>query len=63
MDGSEWSHYNLNTLCWAVGSISGALTENQEKSFLVHVIKDLLNLCEMKRGKVLKYAYLFARYA
>lgn len=25
MDGSEWSFNNLNKLCWAVGSISGAM--------------------------------------
>ena len=24
-NGSEWSWNNLNTLCWAIGSISGAL--------------------------------------
>ncbi|RKP08205.1 Crm1-F1 [Thamnocephalis sphaerospora] len=51
MDGSEWSWNNLNKLCWAVGSISGAMTEEVEKRFLVNVIKDLLNLCENKRGK------------
>lgn len=51
VDGSEWSWHNLNTLCWAIGSISGALTENQEKTFLVRVIKDLLGMCENKRGK------------
>lgn len=51
MDGSEWSWDNLNKLCWAVGSISGALSEETEKRFLVMVIKDLLSLCEMKRGK------------
>jgi exportin-1 len=48
---SEWSWNNLNTLCWAVGSISGAMTEETEKRFLVSVIKDLLGLCEIKRGK------------
>lgn len=51
VDGSEFSWHNLNTLCWAIGSISGALTQAQEKTFLVRVIKDLLGLCEMKRGK------------
>jgi len=51
VDGSEWSWHNLNTLCWAIGSISGALSNVQEKNFLVRVIKDLLGLCEMKRGK------------
>jgi exportin-1 len=24
VDRSEWSWHNLNTLCWAIGSISGA---------------------------------------
>ncbi|KAK9477287.1 CRM1 C terminal-domain-containing protein [Lipomyces japonicus] len=51
IDGSEWSWNNLNTLCWAIGSISGAMNEEMEKRFLVTVIKDLLGLTEMKRGK------------
>ncbi|VDC00641.1 unnamed protein product [Peniophora sp. CBMAI 1063] len=51
VDGSEWSWNNLNTLCWAIGSISGAMNEDNEKRFLVIVIKDLLGLCEIKRGK------------
>ena len=41
----------LNTLCWAIGSISGAMSELDEKRFLVSVIKDLLKLCEEQRGK------------
>ncbi|CAM9157205.1 unnamed protein product [Discosporangium mesarthrocarpum] len=51
VEGSQFSWNNLNTLCWAIGSISGAMNEEEEKRFLVTVIKDLLNLCEMKRGK------------
>jgi exportin-1 len=72
IDGTEWSWNNLNTLCWAIGSISGAMSEchlcsteiviahylapfppgeEVEKRFLVTVIKDLLGLTEMKRGK------------
>lgn len=68
VDGTEWSWNNLNTLCWAIGSISGAMSksfsldllpfphvkfsdEETEKRFLVTVIKDLLGLCEIKRGK------------
>jgi exportin-1 len=51
VNGKEWSWHNLNTLCWAIGSISGAMDEKDEKRFLVTVIKDLLNLCEIKRGK------------
>jgi hypothetical protein len=35
VDGSEWSWNNLNTLCWAIGSISGAMGEEEEKRFLV----------------------------
>ncbi|KAI0978058.1 hypothetical protein GJ496_001942 [Pomphorhynchus laevis] len=41
----------LNTLCWAIGSIAGTMEEENEKRFLVFVIKELLNLCEQKRGK------------
>ncbi|KAF9208266.1 Karyopherin transporter [Haplosporangium sp. Z 27] len=51
VDNSEWSWSNLNQLCWAIGSISGAMNEEAEKRFLVTVIKELLGLCEMKRGK------------
>ncbi|KAF5108167.1 hypothetical protein DV495_001561 [Geotrichum candidum] len=50
-DGSEWSWNNLNTLCWAMGSISGAMNEEMEKHFLVLVIKELLSLTEKKKGK------------
>ena len=51
VDGTEWGWNVLNTLCWAIGSISGAMNEEEEKRFLVTVIKDLLGLCEMKKGK------------
>ncbi len=51
VSGQEYSWHSLNTLCWAIGSISGAMTEDEEKRFLVTIIKDLLNLCEIKRGK------------
>ncbi len=51
VSGQEYSWHSLNTLCWAIGSISGSMTEDEEKRFLVTVIKDLLNLCEIKRGK------------
>eukprot|EP00746_Dinoflagellata_sp_MGD_P022473 gnl/MRDRNA2_/MRDRNA2_152589_c0_seq1.p1 gnl/MRDRNA2_/MRDRNA2_152589_c0~~gnl/MRDRNA2_/MRDRNA2_152589_c0_seq1.p1 ORF type:complete len:806 (+),score=199.18 gnl/MRDRNA2_/MRDRNA2_152589_c0_seq1:37-2418(+) len=47
----HWSPTLLNRLCWAIGSISGAMQEVDEKRFLVAVIRDLLSLCEMKRGK------------
>ncbi|KAH8918944.1 hypothetical protein BT69DRAFT_1353506 [Atractiella rhizophila] len=51
ISGAEWSWNNLSKLCWAIGSISGAMSEDAEKRFLVAVIKDLLALTEMKRGK------------
>mmetsp|Transcript_16595 Transcript_16595/g.40875 ORF Transcript_16595/g.40875 Transcript_16595/m.40875 type:complete len:1055 (-) Transcript_16595:408-3572(-) len=51
VNGKEWTWNNLNTLCWAIGSITGALQETQEKTFLVRVIKDLLQMCENKKGK------------
>ena len=34
VSGEEWSFHNLNTLCWAIGSISGAMNEQDEKHFL-----------------------------
>lgn len=51
IDESEWSWHNINTLCWAIGLISGTMNEEMEKRFLVSVIKDLLSLTELKRGK------------
>jgi exportin-1 len=51
VDGSEWGWDPLNTLCWAVGSISGTMAVQDEKRFLVAIIKELLALCEAKRGK------------
>ncbi|EGG16820.1 exportin 1 [Cavenderia fasciculata] len=47
----EWSFSKINTLCWAIGSISGSQTKEQEKRFLVTVIKELLELCQVKSGK------------
>ncbi len=47
----QFTWNGLNTLCWAIGSISGAMGEVDEKRFLVSVIKDLLRLCEEQRGK------------
>ncbi|GAA0143803.1 transporter [Lithospermum erythrorhizon] len=51
LTGEDWSWNNLNTLCWAIGSISGSMMEEQENRFLVMVIRDLLNLCEIIKGK------------
>lgn len=49
--GQKLAWQSLNTLCWAIGSISGSMGEEQENRFLVTVIRDLLNLCEVTRGK------------
>ncbi|GAQ89407.1 exportin 1 [Klebsormidium nitens] len=54
LNGKEWSWNNLNTLCWAIGSISGSMQEDQENRFLVTVIRDLLSLVEITRGKAHK---------
>eukprot|EP00727_Mastigamoeba_balamuthi_P006331 m51a1_g2318 putative exportin-1 (1057) ;mRNA; f:487141-490960 len=51
MDGTHWDRHDLSSLCWAIGSISGAVNEEAEKRFLVGVIRDLLSLVEQKRGK------------
>ncbi|CAI9087054.1 OLC1v1021020C1 [Oldenlandia corymbosa var. corymbosa] len=51
LNGDDWTWNNLNTLCWAIGSISGSMLEEQENRFLVMVIRDLLNLCEITKGK------------
>lgn len=47
----QWSPSGLNRLCWAIGSISGAMEEKDEKKFLVNVIRVLLSLVEQKYGK------------
>eukprot|EP00241_Pyramimonas_parkeae_P000677 CAMPEP_0114249878 /NCGR_PEP_ID=MMETSP0058-20121206/14395_1 /TAXON_ID=36894 /ORGANISM="Pyramimonas parkeae, CCMP726" /LENGTH=1067 /DNA_ID=CAMNT_0001363489 /DNA_START=188 /DNA_END=3391 /DNA_ORIENTATION=+ len=51
LSGKEYAWNTLNSLCWAIGSISGSMTEDLENKFLVTVIRDLLNLCEFTRGK------------
>jgi exportin-1 len=47
VDNPKWSWDALNTLCWAMGSVSGTWSELEEKRFLVLVIKDLLGMCEV----------------
>jgi len=51
VNGTIWDRNILNKLCWAIGSISLTMTEDEEKKFLVSVIRDLLGLCEQKKGK------------
>ncbi|KAA0150449.1 hypothetical protein FNF27_03624 [Cafeteria roenbergensis] len=51
VDGSEWSWERLNALCWAAGSVSGTMSEEHEKRFLITVIRDLLHLVTLRPGK------------
>ncbi len=50
-DKSYFSFDRLNKLCWALGSISGCMSPDEESKFVVTVIKELLNLCEKTSGK------------
>ena len=47
----KFSFDSLNKLCWALGSISECMMEEEENKFVVIVIKELLNLVDKKRGK------------
>jgi len=51
VNGKDWDRNKLNKLCWAIGSISLTMSEQEEKTFLVSIIRDLLGLCEQKKGK------------
>jgi exportin-1 len=50
----HWNPALLNSICWSIGCIAGAMDEPHEKKFVVMVIKYLLNLCEQKKGKTNK---------
>lgn len=39
---------DLNQICWAVGSISGAFDEEVERNFFVSIINTLLTICERR---------------
>lgn len=41
----------LNAISWAIGAIRGAMTPSQENAFLVHVIKEMLFMCDQRRSK------------
>lgn len=40
----NWNPMLLNSVCWSIGSIAGAMEESHEKKFLVMVIKVTLSL-------------------
>jgi exportin-1 len=50
-DKTYFTFDRLSRLCWALGSISGCMSEEDENRFVVSVIKELLNLCEKTHGK------------
>lgn len=47
MQTRDWSWATLNTLCWAIGSISGSMQEEQENRFLISVIRWAHCLCQL----------------
>lgn len=51
---TDFSFERLNKLCWALGSISGCMSGDDENKFVVSVVKELLNLCEKTQGKTHK---------
>lgn len=50
-DKQNFSFDKLNKLCYALGSISGCMSIDDENKFVVSVVKELLNLCEKTTGK------------
>ncbi|CCE64309.1 hypothetical protein TPHA_0H01010 [Tetrapisispora phaffii CBS 4417] len=50
VDQSEWSRQTLNTLCWAIGSISGTMVIDEERDFIISIIKYLLELHDKIEG-------------
>lgn len=50
-DDRRFTFDALNKLCWALGSISECMMEEEENKFVVTVIKELLNLVDKKKGK------------
>ena len=48
-DGSEWSFKNLNSFCWAVGTLSETLPMEEEKNFLIYFLRNLLQMVERKK--------------
>jgi exportin-1 len=50
-DKNYFTFERLNKLCWALGTISGCMSPDDENKFVVSVVKELLNLCEKTQGK------------
>jgi len=54
VNGTIWDRNILNKLCWAIGSISLTMTEDEEKKFLVSVIRDLLLSVNRRRARTIR---------
>lgn len=57
VDGSEWSWQNLNTLCWAIGSISGAMSMCFCPSLRLHILILISTLRRGDREALLGHCY------
>ncbi|KAH0788718.1 exportin-1 [Histomonas meleagridis] len=42
---SEWNPNAINSLCWAIGSLSGALPEKEELNFISNILSYLIRAC------------------
>ncbi|CAO3594483.1 unnamed protein product [Absidia cylindrospora] len=42
----NWPWVDLNKLCWAIGAISGTLNDDDENSFLMLILQELVRLLE-----------------
>ena len=51
IEAAQLSWTNLNRICWSIGAISGALLPEEESSFFVAVLRDLLDFCAKINGK------------
>ncbi|KAK1297853.1 hypothetical protein QJS10_CPB14g00377 [Acorus calamus] len=71
LNGEDWSWNNLNTLCWAIGSISGSMVEEQCPKqrgniecgyFVIKYMKDLIDNQDIpiQQRVVLKFIYFAA---
>lgn len=50
LDRSEWSWHNCNTLSWAVGAISMAMSVEDEDQLYITIMQGLLKLCQEMEG-------------
>ncbi|MES1905324.1 MAG: Exportin-1 [Paramarteilia canceri] len=43
----NWTYREINSICWAIGSVSGIMNVEKESKFLVLALKELLNMNEV----------------